>query len=519
MTAMQRPARSCARCGSVLSSYNDEQLCGSCQRTMSLPDASALPDGPWLERHEHLVRDDAGDRLRQWRLLAGRSQESIATALGMTQQHLSQIENGKRPLSVAQRRLIVAELGVASEDMGLVPYKRAPADDTEAQVAASAARWRAQRRWLNRHRADLARLAVALYPEGHRIPGTTLIADPRWIPYSPMSLRSVALELDEMPRPVAVDGSEPATRPVRPLRSPGTYDARYTAAIRRIDPPHLFESRPSYRLLDVDLDRRRLQFGMSAYFDKLDVSEALGHEMAIACLERSAGMPARGDSVRHELPFRRLVGDPFDPTRRAVIPAVTTLTIRLRRWPAEPSFLLHWRDPAKVATAGGGYDVVPAGEFQPSSVDLWDRRHDFDLWKNIVREYSEELLGQPEHNGTRTAPIDYERWQLFQSLEVAQAEGCVSAFLLGLGLDALTLAATILIVVVIGDDVFAQLFGDAVRYNDEGEIVTVGDGRAAEGVPFTESAVERMLTSEPMASPGAACLALAWQHRNALLGT
>jgi hypothetical protein len=39
---------------------------------------------------------------------------------------------------------------------------------------------------------------------------------------------------------------------------------------------------------------------------------------------------------------------------------------------------------------------------------------------------------------------------------------------------------------------------------------------AADGAPFTEAAVDRMLTSEPMASPGAACLALAWQHRELL---
>ena len=109
-------------------------------------------------------------------------------------------------------------------------------------------------------------------------------------------------------------------------------------------------------------------------------------------------------AIAGRLPFRDLVADPFDPQRRAVIPAITTLTIRLRRYPAEPSFLLHWRDPAKVATAGGLYDVVPAGEFQPSSVALWDRRNDFDLWRNIVREYSEELLGMPEHDGSRSRP-------------------------------------------------------------------------------------------------------------------
>jgi hypothetical protein len=83
---------------------------------------------------------------------------------------------------------------------------------------------------------------------------------------------------------------------------------------------------------------------------------------------------------------------------------------------------------------------------------------------------------------------------------------------------ALTLAATILTVVVIDDDVFNRAFGGATRYNEEGEIVAIGDGRATEGVPFTRNSVRRLLTSEPMASPGAACLALAWRHRDRILG-
>ena len=228
-------------------------------------------------------------------------------------------------------------------------------------------------------------------------------------------------------------------------------------------------------------------------------------------------LAAPSAALAGRLPFRDLVADPFDPQRRAVIPAITTLTIRLRRYPAEPSFLLHWRDPAKVATAGGLYDVVPAGEFQPSSVALWDRRNDFDLWRNIVREYSEELLGMPEHDGSRSRPIDYPGWDLYQRLEQGRLDGSVTAHVLGIGLDALTLAATILTVVVIDDDAFGSAFESVVRYNDEGEIVGIC-GDAAEGVPFTDRCVSRMLESEPMASPGAACLALAWKHRSALLG-
>jgi hypothetical protein len=192
------------------------------------------------------------------------------------------------------------------------------------------------------------------------------------------------------------------------------------------------------------------------------------------------------------------------------------LTIRLRRYPAEPSFLLHWRDPAKVAIAGGTYGVIPTGEFQPSSVALWDRHNDFDLWRNMVREYSEELLGTPEHDGTRSQPIDYEQWPLFQQLQAARVNGSLNAFVLGLGMDALTLSTNVLTVVVIDDDVFTDVFGSTVRFNEEGEIVAVGGGTPAEGVPFTKAAVSRMLESEPMVETGAGCLALAWQHRKVL---
>ncbi|MGH3779023.1 MAG: helix-turn-helix domain-containing protein, partial [Pseudonocardiaceae bacterium] len=75
-----------------------------------------------------------------------------------------------------------------------------------------------------------------------------------------------------------------------------------------------------------------------------------------------------------------------------------------------------------------------------------------------------------------------------------------------------------LTVVVIDDDVFTSAFGAATRYNEEGEIVAIGDGRATEGVPFTWESIRRMLGLEPMASPGAACLALAWRHRHRILG-
>ncbi|WP_433574879.1 helix-turn-helix domain-containing protein [Nocardia brasiliensis] len=455
-----------------------------------------------------------GAVVREYRTASRRSQADVARALGVTQQFLSQVENDSRRVTVEQRRGFARALGIPPEELGLASRSRR-AEAADDEIVVSRVRWRGQRHWLNHHRADLARLSVLLYAPEYRVPRTTLIANDGWLPRQPVDLESLRLSLNEAPQSVRVSGTELATLAVRPLQARDAPFDSYTSAVKHLDPPQLFESRPSYRYLGGSVSSGSMEFGLAAYFDKLNVSEALAHEMAAACMDRA---PRTASDLAGRLPFRELIGEnPFDPARRAIIPAITTLTVRLRRFPSPPSFLLHWRDPARVATAAGVFDVLPAGEFQPSSVALWDRRNDFSLWRNMIREYSEELLGRPEHDGTRTDPIDYEQWSLFQQMNQAREEGKIVASVLGMGLDALTLAATILTVVVIDDDAFESIFGSTVRFNDEGEVVSVGSGRPADGIPFTEEAVGRLLTDEPMAAPGAACLALAWHHRESLI--
>jgi hypothetical protein len=75
---------------------------------------------------------------------------------------------------------------------------------------------------------------------------------------------------------VAIDRCEAETFPTRPLCAPGQRFDRYTSAIRHLDPPRLFESWPSYRLLGEQLSAGSLHCGLGAYFDKIEVSEALG---------------------------------------------------------------------------------------------------------------------------------------------------------------------------------------------------------------------------------------------------
>jgi hypothetical protein len=540
-------AQHCRSCGGQLARDNTGHLCAGCAKraheaALRPPE---LPQGFWdtdefrnafAERHIGLVCRAYREHSSHATLFGrgGIPQSVVGGWLGLTQAQVSRIETGPpirnldslmhwaRVLHIPQNHLWF-ELPDQASDADFWPSDAdAPVDNFSPSAALSQQEWRFVRRYLNRHRSTLANIAARLYQHDMRLDTTPLLARPEWIFPQPAKLSDIKLRWVDGPQPTAIDGTEPEARLTCPLRTAEYYYERYTSAIRYLDSPALLENRPSYRLLGVDWSGHTglMHFGLATYFDKLDISEAVGHEFAEVWLKLTEADSQVSDVQWKRLPLRRLIGDPFDLKSRAVVPAISTLTLCRDRARGTATFLLHWRDPEKVATAGGLYDVIPAGEFQPSSVAPWDRENDFDLWRNIVREFSEELLGTPEHDGSRSKPINYDGWPFYRSLERARATGKLQAYCFGVGFDALTLAATIPTVVVIDIDSFQEIFGEAVQVNTEGVTVRTLHGQgSASGIPFTEENVKRLLTSEPIASPGAACLALAWQHRELLLNS
>jgi transcriptional regulator with XRE-family HTH domain len=396
-----------------------------------------------------------------------------------------------------------------------------PLDDRpvplDAHVQRNQREWIATREGLNQHRVELARLAARWHTRSRQVERTELLTHTDWLPAFPVELADIELAWRGDQVPVEVTGTERQAQAVRPLRASGQRYHRYTHALRDLDRPALFENRISFRLLDAAWPKSgggRLGFGMTTYFDAVDVSEAIAHELATAHLAftRDGAEVRRGPGRR--LPFRKLAGDPFDLGRRPVLPSVDTLTIR--RSAASASFVLHRRDAGSVAVAGGMYHIMPAGVFQPSCVSPWACSLDFDLWRNMMREYSEEFLGNLEHDGNASAPIDYETQEPFRSLNQARREGKVRVYCLGVGLDPLTLWGEILTVAVFDDDAFDQVFGDLVAANNEGTVVAVG-GPGVRGIPFTQERVDQLLGREPFAPAAAVCLALAWRHRAMIL--
>jgi hypothetical protein len=167
-----------------------------------------------------------------------------------------------------------------------------------------------------------------------------------------------------------------------------------------------------------------------------------------------------------------------------------------------------------VAIAGGMLSVMPTGVFQPASITPTHDSADFDLWRNVMREYSEEFLGNPEHDGDGD-PIDYDNQEPFRSLNKARSEGRIKVHYLGTGLDALNFVGDALTVAVFDAETFDDIFRDMVETNEEGTIAR--DGKTLENHVFDDATIERLLATEAIAPSGAACLTLASRQHSALL--
>jgi hypothetical protein len=405
-----------------------------------------------------------------------------------------------RPLHIRDEPGGDGDFNFSSELVGITP-----------EVARDQRTWLATRTALGASRRRLAILAEHLYPQ-YRVAGlenTGVIAHPDWLPNSPVPLEEVSLAMDSAAAHPLITGGEPESAAVRSLVAPDQRYRRYHDAVRELAAPTLFENRLCYRLTGLDWSASTIwmNFGHMGFFDSMDTNEALAHETAAHHLTRDhSGQLLTATASWRRLAFRKLMGDPFDLARRPLMGAVGTLTIR---GGDSPSIVLHQRDGGRVAGGGGMTHLLPAGIFQPSSVIPAAVVEDFSLWRNIEREFAEELLGHDEYDGSGR-PIAYAELEPFATLDHALADGRIKVWCLGITLDALTLCGDILTVAVIEPELYDELFADAVSSNSEGAV-------PARPLPF-EGHTLRGLREQGQLSPGAAAaLHLAWKHRADIL--
>jgi hypothetical protein len=377
----------------------------------------------------------------------------------------------------------------------------APEHAEHAARTASEQEWLRVNAYLHRNRHELAARAADDYPPEARMAGTPLLTVPAWRPAAPVPLTDIRLEFRPQAPPPAVPDAAAVAPDLLPRRADGTRYHRYSEVVESLAAPLIFENRTTYRLIEADLAGAgpRLTFTRGRFFDGVDVGGPAGYEYAAARLD-----------LVTDLKLRDAIKDPCDPAARPAAIAISALTLRHDRASGTASFPLHWRDPARVGHAGGMYQVIPVGIFQPSGEAPWNEANDFDLWRGMLREFAEELLGAAEDYGSETAPIDYDRWPFANKMTRALTDDRIRAYCLGLGSDPLTFALDLLTVVVIDAPLYDELFGDLVSDNAEGKVL--------QPRPFDEQTVTELVTRHPVQAAGAALLTLAIRHRQVLLG-
>ncbi|MDO3686167.1 hypothetical protein [Micromonospora sp. C28ISP2-4] len=379
---------------------------------------------------------------------------------------------------------------------------------SERRVKRSRDEFVQQRERMNGSRLRLAQQAAEIHLRANknlfRVAGSTLLAEERWLIDTPIKLTDIECRWNpsEFDTDQAIADS---ARRILPLRVPGRRFDSYSSAMAALCPPDIFRNQPSYRMTGIDLtaDPPRATFGECRYFDMIDVAEALAHELS----SNNDRTDHNGSPPRLRL-RNEFLGDALAMDRRAVLPSIATLTI-VRRSTGDPLLFLHERSRSALAIATDLYQVVPAGVFQPASrMPQGYLEDDLNLWRNVMREFVEELLGEDEYSGAMPGRrINYDEG-IFGDLETGLRDGKLAVYCFGFGIDPLTLTAEFLTAAIFDEELFATSFPKVVEANNEGSVI--------KNIPFNKSTVDRL--SRTLAPSGAACLTLAWKNRQLLLG-
>jgi hypothetical protein len=370
------------------------------------------------------------------------------------------------------------------------------------------------RKKLRDERHNLTTLALYREPRfvHSRLPG--MLTKDSWVPAEPFLLDAVKLDLQRHYPSTSLTTEEILARAKRQLpRGPsGKRLDTYTEAMSAFAKPSLFSNKLCYRILDARLDKEltaSITVSLNHYFNSVDETEAVAHEFA-------EYISAKKGSVWEPFPVRAAFGDPLCLRSRNAIFSVSALTIRADE--ASSTFVLHAREGDSVAIAGNLVHIAPSGVFQPTADDEMTIIRDLSLWLTLCREYAEEYLGTEEAEGRAGIALSYDDDEPYCSINTAYSLGAIQIYVLGLGLDPLTLCPELVTVAVVDSEVFDELFREMVMQNSEGLLrgAQIRGGRIV-GYPFNERTIQGLLASERLSPAGRAALSRAWELKDWLL--
>ncbi len=334
-----------------------------------------------------------------------------------------------------------------------------------------------------------------------------------WIPEKPINLKNVRIVLvDSTEHNKELPSFPNRYLPFQQRRLLSRFST-YSDAIYQLDRPYLFVNKDIYRLLGIKIGNEDATFEFDSqrrnFFDHIDSESVVSYELG-RFLERYPNLP--NERLFKKLNYRGKLGNPLDFVLRKASLGIDTLTLYKEqgRW----KYLLLLRN-EKVAEGGGYFHVVPSGEFQPA---VWGRtafddeiiNRDRDFWRNIMREYDEEIQNSPE--------IDYYGEYLhippYEQLMSAYEKGEIKVYLLGACIDPFNLRTQMLTACVFKENTFHKIFTNLKELDAEGKLTWKGN--SFEGLEFSEDEIKKRISSQRTLEPAKALLALAWKNKEFL---
>ena len=425
----------------------------------------------------------------------GRTESRIADAAGIEPRKWRRIKNEGRVPPEFELRKICAALNVSFEEVIEI------VEHGTIESLGKVFNWHRLPDNFQRIK-DLSRQYYGNLPNILSCPAITQTA---WLPAQPIPL----LEFDQTLK------KQSAWHPDQPnaqLSIEATnllQGIRYSEFLRQVAPEVRQDDNVCYRLLDVlpGHDTLQLSFGATRYRNFVDSCEVLSFELGQWCWNNPSkeARPPRPNGA--DLKARGPASHIFDFRNRNCAIGICTLLILKK----EQNYFFYLQEREiptlgpQIMEAPGGYHIVPSGTFQPDTPEDENHARDFSIWRNVLREIAEELLGVEEVRETIDASRDFERHPKLRQYVAGVDNGSVRPFFLGLCIHPPAAKPDLLTAVIVDTNEF-----------DHESLAFIGNWEMKRRIHEARIGnLDRWVKDERMAPTGATCLAIVSNHLKA----